>query len=159
MAEPALPQSNTHVEVALDSYVVTIDDDVLCATVAGSLAVCLYDAVEEAGAMLHLRVVPPNLETAVAELTDELLASDLLLLERCGAALRAACPAARHWQARLIVHLGVERQLAPSAQLLLAFVRAHAADSGIKVVEALEEAGTPLRLHFRPAMGWARIGR
>lgn len=109
--------------------------------------------------MLHLRIVPPNLETAVAELTDELLASDLLLLERCGAALQAACPAARHWQARVITHLGAERQLASSAQLLLAFVRAHAADRGVRIVEVLEEAGAPLRLHFRPAMGWARIGR
>jgi hypothetical protein len=159
MAEPALPQSSSHVEIVLDTYAVTTSDQVLCTTLTGSLVVCLYDAVEEAGALLHLRVVPPNLETAVAELTDELLASDLLLLERCCAALRAACPAARHWQARLVVHTGTDRQLVGSAELLLGFVRAHAAESGIEIVQTLEEAGTPLRLHFRPAMGWVRTGR
>lgn len=159
MAEPALPQSSSNLEVVLDTYTVTTRDDVLCATLTGSLVVCLYDAVEQAGAMLHLRVVPPNLESAVAELTDELLASDLLLLERCCIALRAACPAARHWQARVVVHAGADQQVAGSAQLLLAFVRAHAADSGIELVQALEESGSPLRLHFRPAMGWVRIGR
>ncbi len=159
MAQPAVPQSPAPVEVALDTYGVTTRDDLMCTTLKGSLVVCLYDAVEEAGAMLHLRIVPPNLDSAVAALTDELLASDLLLLERCCAALRAACPAARHWQARLVVHAGADRQLASSAHLLLAFVRAHAAECGIAVVQIIEEAGAPLRLHFRPAMGWIRTGR
>lgn len=159
MAEPALPACGANVEVVLDTYGVTTRDDLLCATLAGSLAVCLYDAVEEAGAMLHLRIVPPRLETEAAELTDELLASDLLLLERCCAALRAACPAARHWQARLLLHTGLDGQLAASAQLLLGFVRAHAADRRIEIVQTLEQADAPLRLRFRPAMGSVWIGR
>ena len=58
MPEPALPTPPQQIDVPLDTFSVTERDDLLCATVQGSLVVCLYDAVEEAGSMLHLRVVP-----------------------------------------------------------------------------------------------------
>lgn len=159
MGEPALPPSSRHHDIALDTYGVITSDDILCATLAGSLVVCLYDAVEEAGAMLHLRVVPANLDSPVHELTDELLGGDLLLLERCCAALRAACPNARHWQAKIVLHCGASNELATSGGLLLDFVRAHAGESRVEVVQTQAESGPPLRVHFRPAMGYVRTGR
>ena len=159
MGEPALPPTSRQHVVALDTFGVITSDDLLCATLSGSLVVCLYDAVEESGAMLHLRVVPSNFDSPVHELTDELLGGDLLLLERCCAALRAACPGARHWQAKIVLHCGTHNELATSGALLLDFVRAHAGESKVEVVHAQSESGPPARVHFRPAMGYVRIGR
>ncbi|MEZ5458126.1 MAG: hypothetical protein R3E65_01970 [Steroidobacteraceae bacterium] len=158
MAEPALPTPPGQIDVPLDTFSVTGRDDLLCATVQGSLVVCLYDAVEEAGAMLHLRVVPSRSDRSAHELTDEFLASDLLLLERCCAAFRATCPTARHWQARVVLHCGRDNELAGPGELLLEFVRAHALESRVQVVQALVERGPPRQIVFRPAMGHVRIG-
>ncbi len=158
MPQPLAPRPPEHQEVSLDTFAVLSTDDLLCATLDGALAVCLYDAVQESGAMLHIRIVPPGGTPLVHELTDELLASDLLLLERCLGALRRACPNARHWQAKAVVHCGTEGDLATSGQLLLDFVRAHFSESKITVVQTETRAGSPVRVQFRPAMGQLRIG-
>jgi hypothetical protein len=157
MPEPALPTPPQQIDVPLDTFSMTERDDLLCATVQGSLVVCLYDAVEEAGSMLHLRVVPSRSDRSAHELTDEFLASDLLLLERCCTAFRAACPAARHWQARVVLHCGADNELAGPGELLLEFVRAHALESRVDVVQALVERGPACKVVFRPAMGDVRI--
>jgi chemotaxis receptor (MCP) glutamine deamidase CheD len=158
MPEPALHPAPQPIDVPVDTFAVSERDDLLCATARDSLVVCLYDAVEEAGAMLHLRVVPSRADRSVHELTDEFLASDLLLLERCCAAYRAACPGARHWQARVVLHCGADNELAGPGELLLEFVRAHALESRINVVQAVVERGQPRQVVFRPAMGNVRIG-
>lgn len=157
MAQPALPTPPQQIDVPLDTFTVTERDDLLCASLQGSLVVCLYDAVEEAGSMLHLRVVPSRSDRSAHELTDEFLASDLLLLERCCAAFRTACPTARHWQARVVLHCGIENELAGPGELLLEFVRAHALESRVDVVQALVERGPTRKIVFRPAMGHMRI--
>ena len=57
-----------------------------------------------------------------------------------------------------MVHCGTEGDLATSGQLLLDFVRAHFSESKITVVQTETQAGGPVRVQFRPAMGQLRIG-
>ncbi len=59
-----------------------------------AIAVCVYDAVEEAGALLHLRCVVRI--SKPADMTDTTLATELLLLDRCVESMREMAPAARN---------------------------------------------------------------
>ena len=83
----------------------------LRATVDGSIVVCVYDAVEEAGGMVHLRILPTGF--GGREASDETLAADLLLLDRCLSTLQTAAPTARNWQARIVTHYGADGVLQP----------------------------------------------
>src|SRR5580700_11264361 len=48
---------NREITVAPDRFEVTADDAILVTELRSALAICLYDAVEEAGALLHLRCI------------------------------------------------------------------------------------------------------
>ena len=69
---------------------------------------------EEAGALLHLRGIVRTAKPI--DVTDSTLATELLLLDRCLASLREAAPAARHLQARMVVHLADSPQAVPCAR-------------------------------------------
>ena len=141
-------------DVQVDHFEVLKDDGVLRARADGSIVVCLYDAVEEAGGMLHLRIIPPAFGST--EASDETLAADLLLLDRCLEALREAAPAARNWQARLVTHYGEDGLLQPIGRGVLHSVTHAIEDSGVLVVQSDGEAGAAVMLGFRPAMGQLR---
>src|ERR1700730_16876293 len=95
--------SHREVVVAPDRFEVVIDDAVLVAELHSALAVCIYDAVEEAGALLHLRFIIRAAEPA--DVTDTTLATELLLLDRCIESMRESTPAARNLQAKIAAHL------------------------------------------------------
>ena len=76
-------------------------DVVLVAELDSTFALCLYDAVLESGALVHLRVGPPG-RVQDPELTDTTLSTDLLLLDRCFVELRKSEPRAQHWQAKVV---------------------------------------------------------
>ena len=141
-------------DVAIDHFEVLRDDGVLRARLDGSIVVCLYDAVEEAGGMVHLRILPTMLGSTDA--SDETLAADLLLLDRCLAALRVAAPAAKNWQARLVTHYGADGLLQPIGRGVLHSVTHAIEDSGVLVVQSDGESGAPVLIGFRPAMGQLR---
>ena len=91
------------IHVAPDRFEITRGEALLITELHSALAVCVYDAAEEAGALLHLRCI---LRTSKpADVTDTTLATELLLLDRCLACLRETVPTARHLQARIVVHL------------------------------------------------------
>ena len=54
------PVSAQQLQVAADDYRITSADVLLCAQLRSSMVVCLYDAVGECGAMLHLRLAAPG---------------------------------------------------------------------------------------------------
>jgi len=145
------PQIPVPIIVPVDHYHVAAEDRMLCARLAGSFAVCISDQVFEAGALLHMQAGRPG-RVSDAELTDNTLSMDLLLLDRCVAELRAIAPQARHWQAQFIAHAdpdagGTERLLA-----LRAFFEAALEDAGIELAHgSVHEAGTQW-LSFRPAL-------
>src|SRR5262245_41767595 len=89
--------------VAPDRFEIVADDALLIAELQSAIAVCIYDAVEEAGALLHLRFIVRSARPA--DLTDTTLATELLLLDRCVQSLREAMPGARDMQAKIAAHL------------------------------------------------------
>src|ERR1700683_2601109 len=90
------------IHVAPDRFEITAGDTLLTTELPSAMAVVVYDATVEAGALLHLRSVART--TKPLDATDTTLATELLLLDRCLESLRASAPAARHLQGRLGGH-------------------------------------------------------
>jgi len=140
------------INVAPDRFEVTASDLLLVTELRSAIAVCVYDAEEQAGALLHLRCIVRN--SKPADVTDTTLATELLLLDRCLAALREAAPAARHLQARIIVHLADVPQAGMVAETVVALVKHYLEDAGVALLPEDVASGGVRALRFRPAMGW-----
>lgn len=143
------------VDVGPDQFEVAVEDVVLVASLDATVAVCLYDAVEEPGALLHLRFVARG--AAQLDVTDRTLATDLLLLDRCVESLRQAAPKAGALQGKVLASVGVGAGAALAAESVLNLVGAYLADAGITIVSTDVDA-EPRRIAFRPMMGQVRIG-
>jgi len=143
------------VRVAPDHFEIVADDALLIAELRSAIAVCVYDAVEEAGALLHLRFIVRS--TRPADLTDTTLATELLLLDRCVESLREAMPGARDMQAKIAAHLPDDPQAQKGCESVLTLVRHFLEDAGTTVSPADAAAGAPRQLRFRPAMGWLSL--
>jgi chemotaxis receptor (MCP) glutamine deamidase CheD len=140
------------IHVAPDHFEVTAEDAILATELRSAVAVCVYDAAEEAGALLHLRcIVKPS---KPADVTDTTLATELLLLDRCLEALREAAPAARHLQARIVAHLAESAQAKPVCETVMTLVRHYLTDAGVELLADDVAAGPARTLRFRPGMGW-----
>jgi chemotaxis receptor (MCP) glutamine deamidase CheD len=138
--------------VAPDRFEVTASDLLLVTELRSAIAVCVYDAEEQAGALLHLRCIVRS--SKPADVTDTTLATELLLLDRCLAALREAAPAARHLQARIVVHLADAPQAASVADTVVVMVKHYLEDGGVALLPEDVAGGAARALRFRPAMGW-----
>ena len=145
-------QDRREIHVAPDRFEVTAEDAILTTELQSAVAVCMYDAAEEAGALLHLRCIVRS--SRPADVTDTTLATELLLLDRCLEALRAAAPAARHLQARIVVHLAETPLARPACETVVAMVRHYLEDAGVQVLPEDIAAGPVRVLRFRPSMGW-----
>jgi chemotaxis receptor (MCP) glutamine deamidase CheD len=143
------------VAVPVDQFEIARSDLVLAASLRSSFALCLYDEVNETGALLHMQIGRPG-QVIDPELTDNTLSTNLLLLDRCIAELRHSEPRARHWQARFVAHAnersgGRERMLG-----IQSFIEAYLDDVGIGLVSAAAHTEEPMQLRFRPAMAQLR---
>jgi len=138
--------------VAPDRFEVTSEDAVLVTELDSSIAICIYDAVEEAGALLHLRCVVRV--SKPADMTDTTLATELLLLDRCVEAMREAAPAARNLQARIFAHIEDHPMAGMVCDAAVTLVRHFLTDSGFTLLPVEIGSGSPRELRFRPAMGW-----
>jgi chemotaxis receptor (MCP) glutamine deamidase CheD len=149
--------TTTHREVivAPDRFEVVSDDAVLVAELRSATAVCLYDAVEEAGALLHLRFIMRSAKPV--DVTDTTLATELLLLDRCIESLREAMPNARNLQAKIAAHLPDNPDAQRACDTVLTLVRHFLGDSGMSVVASDIAAGPARELRFRPSMGWMQM--
>lgn len=140
-----------------DHLEVTAQDRVLVARLEATLALCFYDAVEEPGALLHLRIAPPR-GTQSPDLTDSVLAGDLMLLEQAMATLRQLVPAARYWQCKMVAHVpDAGDDFADSCATVVEFIRAYLGDSIVKLIDTQVRHGAVVELAFRPAMGELRL--
>ncbi len=140
------------IQVAPDRFEVASGEGLLIAELSSAIAVCLYDAAEEAGALLHLRCIVKT--SKPADVTDTTLSTELLLLDRGLQSLRAAAPAARDLQARIVVHLAETPQARPPYETVMALVKHFLAEEGVTVLPEDIATGQPRRLRFRPSMGW-----
>jgi chemotaxis receptor (MCP) glutamine deamidase CheD len=145
-----------HRQVAVppDRFEVVADDAVFTVNLQSALALCIYDAVDDAGALLHLRFIARSAQHT--EATDTTLATELLLLDRCVEALREIAPGARALQAKIAAHLP-EGQTQAACDSMLSLIRHFLADVEIKEVSADVSAGAPRTLRFRPSMGTLQI--
>jgi chemotaxis receptor (MCP) glutamine deamidase CheD len=146
---------NRQVSVPPDRFEVTADDATFMVELQSALAICIYDAVDEAGALLHLRVISRG--TQQAEATDTTLATELLLLDRCVEALRELAPDARALQAKIAAHLPEGGPHQRACDSVLTLVRHFLADVNIAEVSSDVAAGAPRKLRFRPSMGTLHI--
>jgi chemotaxis receptor (MCP) glutamine deamidase CheD len=140
------------IHVAPDRFEVTSEDAILTTELQSAVAVCMYDATEEAGALLHLRCIVKSARPV--DVTDTTLATELLLLDRCLEALRAAAPAARQLQARIVAHLAEGARAQPVCQTIMTVVRHYLTDAGVQMLPEDVAAGPARTLRFRPGMGW-----
>jgi chemotaxis receptor (MCP) glutamine deamidase CheD len=142
------------ITVAPDRFEVTSEDAVLVAHLRSAIAVCVYDAVEEAGALLHLRCVVRV--SKPADMTDTTLATELLLLDRCVESIREIAPAARNLQARIFAHVEDHPMAALVCETVITLVRDFLMDSGVTPLPPDVSGGPQRELRFRPSMGWAQ---
>lgn len=142
--------------VAPDQLATTTKHPLLLAHLDGSIALCFYDAVEEQGLLLHLRVLPRG--NVKNDLTDSVFTGNLVLLEQAKQALRKVEPTARYWQCKLVAQLSADDpMLNRAANTVVDFIRQYFIDSNIKLVDAQLRTGGPSVLQFRPAMGEVRV--
>lgn len=140
------------IRVAPDRFEISSGEALLITELSSAIAVCLYDAAEEAGALLHLRFVVKS--SKPADVTDTTLATELLLLDRCLQLLRELSPTARDLQARIVVHLPETPQARPAFDTMIALVKHFLSDAGVTLLPEDVSTGQPRRLRFRPSMGW-----
>ena len=141
--------------VAPDRFEIATDDVVFRAELRSAIAVCVYDGVAEAGALLHLRFILRG--TQPTDVTDTTLATELLLLDRCVEALREVAPEARHLQAKIAAHLPEHSTAVEACDRVLVLVSHFLRDAGADVAAADIAVGAPRRLNFRPSMGWVQV--
>jgi len=144
--------SNREITVAPDHFEVTEADATLVTELHSAIAVCVYDAVEEAGGLLHLRCIVRSPKPA--DMTDTTLATELLLLDRCVESMRELAPAARNLQARVVAHLSDHPKAQETCEVVLTMVQHFLADAGITILPLEMMSGPPRSLRFRPSMGW-----
>ena len=144
--------SQREIAVAPDRFEVAADDAILITELRSAIAVCVYDAVEEAGALLHLRCIvrSPN----PVDMTDSTLATELLLLDRCVESMREAAPSARNLQARVVAHVSDNPGSQETFDIVLGMVHDFLTDAGVRVLPLDVAAGQVRALRFRPSMGW-----
>jgi len=143
------------INVAPDRFEVAADDAILVTELRSAIAVCVYDAVEEAGALLHLRCIVRSAKPA--DMTDSTLATELLLLDRCVESMREAAPSARNLQARVVAHLSDDTGAQETFDVVLGMVQDFLADAGVRVLPLDVAAGQARALRFRPSMGWLQM--
>ncbi len=144
------------IHVGPDRFEVTAEDAFLVTELQSALAVCVYDATGEAGALLQLRCVAKASKPADA--TDTTLATEMLLLDRCLEALRAIAPGARHLQGRIVAHLADAPHAQALCESVVSLVRRYLEDGEVQVLPEDIAAGPARILRFRPSMGWVRTG-
>lgn len=142
--------------VAADNFAVVKDDITLVAYLTGAFALCIYDAVQESGALAHLRIVPPG-RTNDPNLTDTTLSTDLLLLDRCVNDLREIEPRAQYWQAKLVAHVPDSSVARDRFAAMHGFLEAFLRDAKVKLISVDQHTGSAMVVRFRPAMGNLRV--
>jgi chemotaxis receptor (MCP) glutamine deamidase CheD len=140
------------IQVPPDHFEVTAGEALLTTQLRSAIAVCVYDATVEAGALLHLRSIVRGAKPI--DITDTTLATELLLLDRCLEALRATAPSARHLQARIVVHLSEAPQARAACDNMIVMLKHYLEDAGVQLQPEDIASGPVRTLRFRPSMGW-----
>jgi len=144
------------IHVGPDRYEVTAEDAILVTELQSALAVCMYDATGEVGALLQLRCVSKGAKSP--DVTDTTLSTELLLLDRCLEALRNIAPGAKNLQARIVAHVPDAPHAPAICETMVSLVRHFLEDARVRMLPEDIAPGPTRQLRFRPAMGWVRTG-
>ena len=150
-----MPPSTREILVGSDQFEVVTQDVLLRAHLDCAIAVCVFDTVDEAGALLHLRCVAR--QGSNPEATDTTLATELLLLDRCVESLRAAAPQARALKARIVVHMPVDSNARLACDSMLTLVGHFMQDIGADLAPVDLGTAQPREVIFRPCMGSLQV--
>ncbi len=143
------------IRVGSDQFEVVTQDVLLRAHLNCAIAVCVFDTVDEAGALLHLRCVARPGSNPDA--TDTTLATELLLLDRCVESLRGAAPQARALKANIVVHMPVDSSARAACDSMLTLVGHFMDDIGAELAPVDLGTGPPREVVFRPCMGSLQV--
>ena len=141
--------------VGTDQFEVVTEDLLLRAKLSCAMAVCVFDTVDEAGALLHLRCVARA--GGNPDATDTTLATELLLLDRCVESLRKAAPQARALKARIVVHLPENSNARAACESTLTLVTHFMEDIGAELAPLDLGTAEPREVLFRPCMGTLQV--
>ena len=141
--------------VGTDQFEVVTEDVLLRAQLTCAMAVCVFDTVDEAGALLHLRCVAR--QGSNPDATDTTLATELLLLDRCVETLRTAVPQARALKAHIVVHLPAQSTARAACESTLTLVGHFMHDIGAELAPVDLDTGEPREVIFRPCMGTLQV--
>ena len=131
-------------KIQVDAYRITRESLPLTCELHAAIAVCVHDDTQGVGGLLHLRFVP-HANSKGADLTDNTLSSDLLLLDRFCKELRAEGARKQSWRVRLIGHVPEADGMERPAATLFDLLKAYFADSRLPVEsKELRRAGAVL---------------
>lgn len=139
-------------QVGPDEYQASRAPILLVARLHAALALCLHDDTQGVGGMMHLRYTSGPLERPVA-LTDNMLSSNLLLLDRFCKELRGLGARKTTWRVHLIGHLPSSKSMAEPAATVTDLLRAYFHDSRLPVETKEVERAEDLIVKFEPREG------
>jgi chemotaxis receptor (MCP) glutamine deamidase CheD len=146
--------SSGHIEA--DAFSIAREATPLCCELNAAVAVCVHDDTQGVGGLLHLRFSPHG-HAKPADLTDNTLSSDLLLLDRFCKELRSEGARKQSWRVQLIGHIPVTEGMDTPAATLLDLLRAYFADSRLPVeCKELRRTGSVI-VNFDPREGVMRV--
>lgn len=159
---PIPPSVPRQVLVAIDSFQVAGAGVLLTADLRGALALCLHDENRGFGGLLHLRLA--SSEGSVDELTDNMLSSILVVLDRFKRSVLGS--AAAHWnagqadasasaaaRAQILAHLKPASSAGGPSASLIDLIAADLADGRIVCRTRKLPAAEAVRVLFEPRSG------
>lgn len=152
-----MPLALTETIVKPDEYQVSRTATVLVAQLRAALALCLHDDTQGVGGMMHLRYSSGSEERPVA-LTDNILSSNLLLLDRFCKDLRALGARKTTWKVHIIGHIPANGSLAEPAATVVDLLRAYFHDSRLPVEcrEISQQDDVVLKFEPREGQFWLK---
>jgi chemotaxis receptor (MCP) glutamine deamidase CheD len=144
------------VQIEADAYQIARDAIPFSCELNAAVAVCVYDDTQGVGGLLHLRFVPSS-RTKPADLTDNTLSSDLLLLDRFCKELRSQGARKQSWRVHLIGHIPETQGMETPAATLLDLLRAYFADSRLPVECNELRRRSSVTVNFIPREGTMRV--
>jgi chemotaxis receptor (MCP) glutamine deamidase CheD len=104
----------------------------LVAELDAALAVCVHDDTQGVGGLLHLRYVATR-NNKPLELTDNILSSDILLLDRFCKELKSAGARMQSWRVRIVAHVPPSAGLEVPSATIIDLLKAYFVDSRIRL--------------------------
>lgn len=142
--------------VQADQYQVSRSANPLVARLRAALALCLHDDTQGVGGLLHLRYASGSDERPL-ELTDNILSSNLLLIDRFCKELRALGARKTTWRVHIIGHIPTTHGMAEPAATIVDLLRAYFFDSRLPVNCKEIAQQQAITVSFEPREGLIRL--